>query len=339
MSSSRLPGALVVSLDFELHWGMRDHVKPGDRSFTELEPSRQVVRDLASYFARHRLRATWATVGMLFASTRGELIRCHPELRPAYRAPGLDPYVQVVGEDEVADPEHFAGSLVRLLADTPGQEVASHTYSHFYCLEEGQDEASFRADLAAARAIAALRGVELTSLVLPRNQWNPAYAAALLDHGFTCYRGPQPSWGHQARRNDEQRISDRVARLVGTYAGFSPPPTFAWDDLHDGSGLCNVPASAFLRPYDPRRRSLEPMRRARLVAGMRDAARRQRIFHLWWHPHNFVSHPNESFALLDALVEEFERLASVEGFRSMAMADVAAESWLSGAARSEPRSV
>ncbi len=75
-----------------------------------------------------------------------------------------------------------------MLAGTPGQEVGSHTFSHFYCLEEGQQEADLRADLAAAQAIAHRHGTELTSLVLPRNQWNPRYARAVRESGFNCIR-------------------------------------------------------------------------------------------------------------------------------------------------------
>ena len=88
-------------------------------------------------------------------------------------------------------------------------------------------------------------------------------------------------------------------------------------------GLADVPASAFLRPYSPSRRHLEPLKRRRLVSGMRDAARRRRIFHLWWHPHNFARHPRESFDFLESLLDEFDQLAVEEGMRSMSMGDVA----------------
>jgi hypothetical protein len=85
-----------------------------------------------------------------------------------------------------------------------------------------------------------------------------------------------------------------------------------------------IPASAFLRPYSPRRRALEPLRRARLVAGLRAAARRGRLFHLWWHPHNFARHPEESFELLRALLDEADRLAASDGLTSLSMGDVSA---------------
>ena len=317
------PGALVISLDFELHWGMRDHTGADSEEFADLAPSRQTVVDLASLFADRRIRATWATVGCLFASTAEELGAQLPTARPSYRDTKFDPYLQAVGHDEAIDPEHLAGSLVDLVAATPGQEVASHTFSHFYCLEDGQNEEQFRADLDAAQSIAAARGLHLTSLVLPRNQWNPRYGAAVADSGFTSFRGPQPSRGHGARANGEHRVVDRAARLLDSYVGTTPPPTFSWSDRLGPYGLCDLPASAFLRPYTPQRRHLDPLRLRRLVSGMRDAARRGRIFHLWWHPHNFTRHPTESFAFLGRLLDEFDALAGAEGMRSLTMHDVA----------------
>jgi hypothetical protein len=338
LSKATRPGALVISLDFELHWGMRDHVDRQSAAYGDLAPSRRVVSDLASLFSERGIRATWATVGFLFASSRAELDAYRPDRTPCYRRPGLDPYTEPVGPDEVGDGEHLAGSLVRALAATPGQEVASHTFSHFYCLEEGQDELDLRADLAAAQAIAGLHGLQLTSLVLPRNQWEPRYARAVLDSGFNCIRGPQPSWGHRAKPQTGHSLVDRTARLVDTYAGLAPPPTVDWDRVLGPDGLCDIPASAFLRPYSPRRRQLQPLQRRRLVAGLRDAARRGRIFHLWWHPHNFARHPEESFSMLAQLLDEFDSLADREGMVSLCMRDVAERVRDGGRSRPSPLS-
>ncbi len=318
------PGALVISLDFELHWGIRDHVTPDDALFGRLPEARKAVRDLLDVFTRRQIRATWATVGFLFASTRDELDAYLPGERPAYRRGELDPYLEAVGVDEERDPEHLAGSLVELISGGDGQEVGSHTFSHYYCLEAGQNEATFRADLAAAQAIALRRGLALTSLVLPRNQWNPVYAKAVLDLGFTCIRGPQRAWGHRAHRAGDESLLHRGARLADTYIGISPPPTTGWSDVLRVSGLCDVPASAFLRPYDPARKRLEPLRVARLRSGLRHAAQHGRIFHLWWHPHNFSQHQRENFAVLEQVLDEFDRLAVAEGMQSLTMSDVSA---------------
>jgi hypothetical protein len=274
-------------------------------------------------FVARNVYATWATVGFLFGSSRDEIQASSPREQPEYSRAELNPYVESIGVDERHDPEHLAGSLVDEIGATAGQEVASHTFSHYYCLEPGQTESTFRADLAAAQAIASRRGLELTSLVLPRNQWNPAYTASVLDSGFRCIRGPQRSWSHRPRPQGRQSTLLRAARLSDAYIGLSPPPTTDWKDVLLPSGLCNVPASAFLRPYNPSRKRLEPLRLSRLHSGMRHAAKHGRIFHLWWHPHNFSQHQPENFAMLEQVLDEFDRLAASEGMQSLTMADVA----------------
>ena len=46
------PGALVISLDFELHWGVRDHVTPDDALYGRLPEARKAVADMLDVFTR-----------------------------------------------------------------------------------------------------------------------------------------------------------------------------------------------------------------------------------------------------------------------------------------------
>ncbi len=318
---SAQPGALVISLDFELHWGVRDHSAPEAGVAAALVASRDTVTTLAELFVQRDVRATWATVGLLFATSADEAAALMPARRPAYTRPELDPYGEPIGPDEAGDPLHLAGSLVERLRLLEGQEIASHTFSHYYCMERGQDADAFRADLAAAQAAAASRGLRLKSLVLPRNQWREDYAPVVLETGFECIRGPQPGWANRSRPGEETGLGVRAARLATTYAG-PPLQTFGWDQILSPSGLSNVPASTFLRPLDRRTRSLEPLQYKRILAGMRHAARRGRILHLWWHPQNFVTDPEANLHLLERVLDELDRLRSVEGMHSLSMGEV-----------------
>jgi peptidoglycan/xylan/chitin deacetylase (PgdA/CDA1 family) len=328
MREVRRAGALTISLDFELHWGMRDHTAADAAASHALVASRAMVAQLAELFARREIRATWATVGLLVARTAAEAEALWPGVRPRYHDADLDPYGEPIGATEDDDPIHLAGSLVDLLAAAPGQEVASHTFSHYYCLEPGHEPATFRADLLAAQAAAERIGLRLRSLVLPRNQWDPDLAPVLKETGFECYRGPQPGWVNRSRRHAQAGPVVRAARLASTWSGPSLP-TFSWEEVLEPSGLCNVPASAFLRPCAPATRALEPLQDRRIVKALRTAAQEGRIVHLWWHPQNFSSHPQENIDRLHRLLDEVDRLRASDGMRSLSMEDV------NGAARAD----
>jgi hypothetical protein len=58
---------------------------------------------------------------------------------------------------------------------------------------------------------------------------------------------------------------------------------------------------------------------------METAARRRRVFHLWWHPHNFGVNLQENLAFLRHILDHFRILQDRDGMRSMTMAAVADE--------------
>jgi peptidoglycan/xylan/chitin deacetylase (PgdA/CDA1 family) len=323
--SRTLPGALVLSLDFELHWGVRDHT-PADSPYRRnLLATREVVPRTLDLFESFGVAATWATVGMLFARTRADLERFRPRVLPSYADPSLSPYDEPVGEGEADDPLHYAANLVERIAATPLQEVGTHTYGHYFTNEPGQTLESFRADLDTACAIAAARGVTLRSIVFPRNQVNPAYAEALRERGIVAYRGNPPSWMWRFE-DREQSLGwrQRGGRLADAYLNVGGHGTVGWEEIPRPDGLADVRASRVVRPYSPRLRHLEPLRLRRMQAAVRDAAERGRVAHLWWHPHNFGAHPDECLRFLRGVLEEYALCRDRHGMRSLSMSEAAA---------------
>jgi peptidoglycan/xylan/chitin deacetylase (PgdA/CDA1 family) len=309
-------GALVISLDFEIHWGMRDKERPDGQVRSNLLGVRKAVPRMLDCFERHAVAATWATVGFLFARTCDELTAFSPAIRPEYENSQLAPWDEPVGLNELGDPLHYAPSLIDRISRCPRQEIATHTYSHYYCQEAGQTAESFDADLQSAVAIAARRGHSFHSIVFPRNQHNPAYADVLLRNGIVCYRGNPRSWMY---RGDSR--AHRIARLVDSCANLSGQNTFAWDGLIEPeTGLVNVPASFMLRPWSSR---LAGLRQRRIEQCLTHAARHNEIAHLWWHPHNFGSNTDRNIVMLDQILGHFERLRDQSGMESLTMLDVA----------------
>lgn len=317
-------GRLVISLDFELHWGVRDHT-PVSAYRDNLLGVRQAVPALLGLFRRYDIHATWATVGFLFSRTREELLAHLPERRPRYQRAELDPYGALaaeVGSAEADDPYHFAASLIDQISATPHQEIASHTFSHYYCLEEGQDERAFAADLEAACAIAARRSVVLRSLVFPRNQVNQAYLGACRQAGFAAYRGSTPSWLYDPRSEESESLLRRGARLLDAYLPLSGDNSFSLASA-DGTHPVEVPASRFLRPWSRALAPFDGLRRYRIVRDLKRAARGGRVYHLWWHPHNFGVNLAQNLSFLEEILGRFDELRRTHGMSSANMQELA----------------
>ena len=317
-------GALIISLDFELHWGVRDITPPHGSYRQNLLGEREVVPRMLALFEELDIAATWATVGFLFAKSKQELEDFSPSVKPSYANPLLSPYHEPTGENEIDDPLHFAPSLIEAIHRTPRQELATHTFSHYFCLEPGQDREAFKADLSSALAIARKNGVQLRSFVFPKHQHNPDYEDLLLDAGITCYRGNQHAWMYRASNQTRQKAKIRRAtRLLDTYANLAGPHTVSWDAIQQDSGLCNIPASFFVRPYSPRWKQFELLRLQRIVGSIRRAAVSKELVHIWWHPHDFGLHIDQNLNFLRKVLESFCSYRDSHGMCSMSMADAA----------------
>jgi hypothetical protein len=316
-------GALVISLDFELHWGVRDKCAP-DGSYREnLLGARNAIPQILDLFEEFDVAATWATVGFLFAKSRREREEFSPAARPQYTDLRLNAYSEPTGDDEDDDPLHYALSLIEQVRSRARQEIATHTFSHYYCLEPGETREAFAADLRSAVAIAKRHGIAVRSIVFPRNQFRAGYEELLQEAGIVCFRGNEPNWMYRPRPRGKETLAVRGPRLLDHYVSLSGSKVVRWDEILQPNGLCNVRSSMFLRPYSPRRKSLESARLRRIAGGIQAAAEQRGIFHLWWHPHNFGAHTEQNLQFLRGVLEIFSACRGKRGMQSLSMAGVA----------------
>ncbi len=315
---SFVPGQFVLSLDFELLWGVRDHADRQSYGPNVLG-ARAAVPRMLELFERHGLRATWATVGFLFCASKDELLSVLPDERPAYANPRLSSYAYLdeVGRDEAADPYVFGASLIDRIRTTPGQEIGTHTLSHFYCLEDGATLIAFEADIVAAISLASSRGITMRSIVFPRNQLSPAHLALCRRHGLTHVRGNPAGWAYRAAKGADQTPLRRALRLADAYSGILGAQTFA---APAGDPL-DLPASRFLRPRAGRLAPLHPLHLATIKRGMTTAAMTGQGYHLWWHPHNFGRDLDNNMAALSQIAAHFVQLQDRYSMQSRAMGD------------------
>ncbi|MEL6064541.1 MULTISPECIES: polysaccharide deacetylase family protein [unclassified Methylobacterium] len=317
-----MSGTLVISLDFELYWGVRDRRRL-EEIRSDLLATRQVIPAMLALFERYGVRATWATVGFLFFETRARLLRALPAAKPTYSEAKYSPYGEIaaIGVDESSDPCRLGRSLVELIAAHAGQEIGTHTFCHYFALEAGQTPEAFRQDLAAAVAAANRAGHEVRSLVFPRNQCNAEYLPLCDEAGIACFRGNPRSWLYRARPRGEERRVLRALRLLDAYVNISGHHTYRRTTPGTAGRPLDVPASRFLRPWSSRLRWLEGLRLRRIKSAMTHAARRGEVFHLWWHPENFGTDCAQNLRCLEVLLRHFASLRERYGMESLNMGD------------------
>ncbi|WP_396590106.1 polysaccharide deacetylase family protein [Allomuricauda sp. R78024] len=318
-------GKFVISLDFELFWGVRDK-RSLDSYGDSIAKVHQILPELLSLFEKYEVRATFATVGFLFAKNKTELVKYSPDIKPTYKDLGLSPYednFKEVKQDSKEDPYHYAPELIELIKKSSEHEIGSHTFSHYYCQENGQTPIDFGADMKAAVRIAKEKGVSIKSLVFPRNQSSKEHLKVCIDNGIKIYRGNEEIWFHRPESEEKTSLMKRVFRTLDCYINISGHHTYTMDDLSKEKPY-NLPSSRFLRPYKAKTGILlEKLKLARIKRGMSYAAKNDRIYHLWWHPHNFGTNTNENFSTLNEIMKHYRKLNKVYGFQSITMAEVA----------------
>lgn len=316
-------GKFIISLDFELLWGVRDKKTP-DTYGKNILGVWEAIPKMLETFDKHSVRATFATVGLLFASSKKELIEFCPENEPNYTHENLSPYkghFDLLGDSEESDKYHFASQLIDLVLKYPEQEIATHTFSHYYCLEKGQTEESFRDDILAAIEIAKSKKIEIESLVFPRNQFNDEYLKVINDLGISSYRGNERIWFHDASKDEEEKLTKRAFRLLDTYLNISGHNCYTLEEIAKKRPF-DIPASRFLRPYSSKLQIIENLRLRRILKSMTYAAKNKKVFHLWWHPHNFGVNQKENFNFLNKILGHYTFLNTNFGFESLTMSNL-----------------
>lgn len=312
-------GILIVSLDFELFWGMQDCVAL-DHYRENILGARRAIPQLLELFERHNIHATWATVGYLFARNRTEAQKYFPKQMPAYENLELSTYRCFERGDESREPLcYYAPEIIAEIARRGGQEIASHTFSHYYCREAGQTLEQFEADMRAALAIGRENGYNLTSVVLPRNQCEPEYVQVLGKLGLTAYRDEENDWIHE---KISFRPLMRLLRLADVYLPLTGQGGYV---PRVEAGVVNLLGSRMYKPYMKPLAFLERMKIHRIKRQMLHAARKGLIFHLWWHPHNVGVRTDFHMRQLEEIFAYYDLLRDKYGMRSLNMREAAEE--------------
>ena len=308
MTGLDAPPRVVWSLDFELRWGMHDLLGMDRNAYRmNLEGARKAVPQLLSLFVQRGVRATWATVGALACIDWDEYFRLAPP-PPGYANSRLafDPRYADLDPDGVL---HFAPNLVRLISQTNGQDLGTHTFSHIFLGEKGVTQKDVQADHAAAKGLFRERlNTAPTSLVFPRNQ------VAFLDfyraNGITAWRDNERSW----YLNQTKYANHPVPRALRIADALTPFWTRGGRFL-DGS----TTSTLFVRVTLP-----EIAWKAHLAKVAAEVRRmgRDTVLHFWLHPHNVGGNLRRGMARIVQVLDTIDKYAR-EGTVYASMRDLA----------------
>lgn len=161
---------------------------------------------------------------------------------------------------ENGNPNYSGLDIIKKINEVPNQEIGSHSYTHPVFTNISRKE-----------ALEEFNSFKQKSFVFPRNKVK--YLKELKTAGFTSYRGP-----------DDNKFELLIPRL---------PP------VHNPkveSGLLNIQGSMYfvsgrgLKKYIP-----QGFRYLKSVMGINNVINQNSVFHLWFHPIDFVDDSKKLF--------------------------------------------
>jgi hypothetical protein len=313
-------GALCISLDFEKFWGIHD-VSNWIDSQKKMAAVKSIVKRKLELFEANNIHASWATVGLLGLSEQDFLENEYP-FNVNYEKEDYNPFpFSQKKYDEIPFELISAIEEINWIKAAPNQELASHTFSHYYILEAGQTPLSFENDCIEMKRFAELHDITLSSIVFPRNQINPEYLEICKKAGIRNFRGNQESKGWANSDFGSEGYAKRLKRLGDAYYRVEKTTAYSIDELPSVSGLLNIPANRFFRPVSDKK-IWETKKIQRIKDEMTAAAKNNKVYHLWWHPHNFSQNTAKAFSQLEELFVHFKKLNNEFGFESLNMSEI-----------------
>lgn len=291
----------TISLDFELLWGMFD-VTTIKSYGQNIIGGRQAIPLLLSLFKKYNIHVTWGTVGMVTFENKKELIEYIPSILPKYIKTHKNPYhhLKSIGQNEREDPYHFGYSLVNQILDVEGMEIGSHSFSHFYCLDNMQ-KGAFEADLMSLEAAFNRLRLNAKSMIFCRNQFDEDSLNIISKMHYNSFRGNENSFIYKSRKSNHP-LYLRALRLIDSY--FNLSGSHLSEPFENSLGLINIPSSNFLRPVsnvlDFSDKRLRKIKNTMLIA-----AKQKSGYHLWFHPHNFGVNLAKNLQFLESILEYY----------------------------------
>lgn len=294
-----MPGYFTISFDYELHWAYPE--TPLQQRLIAYQRTPAIVDRLLELFIQNNIHATWATVGSIMLQNAAEWKSFAPHVQPSYQQSSMSVYHLLQQHQQYLEqyPEAFFNSAqVQKIAVTHGQELATHTFSHYYCNAAGQTLEQFRADLLAAKTVAQHKGYTLTSIAFPRHQVSTDYLQTAFECGIQRARVLPIGYYRQSIKNPLGKFLVEkllpsillINPLSYTLPNVTAPPV----QMPFSQKLPLITNAADINSYNRRIH--------RVLMEITHAAKHNKCYHLYWHPEDFGFFPEENFTGLGKII-------------------------------------
>jgi len=289
-------GIFTLSIDFEFAWGLIDQCLTDEKK--DLTAKELTISEtLLSLFDAYNIPVTWAIVGHLLDDNwnYGDFFAHKEYNRPIYKNEKTDWFINAPKKSEKNnliwfDKEKFIQKIVN---STVNHEIASHSYAHLNYSDEITKK-NVEVDVDNAKRIHQKYKLEFETFVFPYNL--EGYHNVLKNAGIEIFRGKS--------RRYYSSLPDKVQRIFNILDYFLPIDRTVLPEIHN-SGLINIPDSMLLlgrnglRKFLPRTLLLN-----KGIKGINMAAKKRRIFHLWFHPSNFSYETDKQFEIIDLMLRK-----------------------------------
>ena len=296
MGDNMSKGTMVISLDTELAWGTIDKPDSYQNNLEDYKKTREIIDKILGLFIEKNISATWAFVGhLLLESCKKENDIKHPDyIRTNFSHYKNDWFKMDPSSNIEEEPLWYGKDIVEKVINADVyQEIASHSFAHLlYGSSETKKETAI-SDLEEFEKAINDYNIDCKSFVFPRNQ--VGFLNELKKFDYITYRGDEPSW-----YDGFNRYLKKLAHMVDQFFAITPPAV----EPVDYDGILNIPASMLYLSMDGFRKYIPLSSRVRKAKkGIDKAIKKEKIFHLWFHPFNLASNSDKLLLGLEEIVK------------------------------------
>lgn len=313
-----MAGYFIMSLDFEAMWGAIGGIDNSNiEAFKHRVSKNQIVIPaLLDLFRKYHLKATWGIVGGMFYKD-SEDFNSHLTCDIVYPDWNLSikQFVKEISGDVFHEFYSFK-NLVQKVIEDGHQEIGSHTFSHYYSNEKGASPELLQQELELSSNLFKQFALDVRTIIFPRNQFKDSDIDVLIKKGYTIVRG-QPSNYKLTKCTKLNKVLNFVDCYVPLFNR-----NYSLEEIKY-KGICNVKATMLYRTWFSRLSLFEKLKIWRIKLAMTDAAKNNKCFHLWFHPHNMATNIDFNFYALESILSHYIFLKNKYGFKNKTMGELA----------------